>query len=79
MIKFSAFSHDGKKLVGIGLSEMNLQKLREGCPIKIGGDEVDVLDTEILIFYGKTEKEMHEKLKGFIDPETETHIDPRMV
>jgi hypothetical protein len=57
------------KLVMFGLSEMNLQKLREGKPIKINMGDLD-LEGEVVIFYGKTEADMERELSSLIGPET---------
>jgi len=60
MIKFRAGN-----LYGFGLSAKNLEMLQKDMPIIA---EFDGL--EFLIFYGKTEEEMKEKLQAFIGPET---------
>jgi hypothetical protein len=58
------------KLVIFGLSELNLQRLRDGKPIDIDlrpfGHELNVV-----IFYGKTEEDMRRDLAEFIGPETQ--------
>jgi hypothetical protein len=60
------------KLVMFGLSEMNLQKLREGKPIGIDMSELGPTNetAKVLIFYGKTEADMERDFKEYIGPET---------
>lgn len=69
MIKFKA-SKDDKELIGFGLSEENVRKLKDGMPIHI--DDSDLSDQEILIFYGKTEKDMMDSIyrMGIIGSDT---------
>lgn len=60
MIKFGG-THLGKKLIGIGLSEGNLQRLKEGMPILVNSEDFEKLsgvEAYLLILYGKTEEEM---------------------
>lgn len=70
MIKFK--SNDNKLLIGLGLSEGNLKKLREGKPIYIMKEELGI-DFDLLIFWGRTEKEMVKKLRdiGAVNEKTE--------
>jgi hypothetical protein len=72
---------DGKpvKLVILGLSFKNLEKLKEGRPIKIMGDTIGLTsDVEFLIFSGETEQSMHKEMQQFVGPDTEVYIDPRL-
>lgn len=55
MIKAKATLKDGRPLIVLGLSKMNLKKLKEGYPIKFNLNEID-LEGEVLIFCGKTEQ-----------------------
>lgn len=43
---------DGKKLIGLGIDEENVSRLRDGKPIVVNGEPFG-FDGEILIFYGK--------------------------
>lgn len=74
MIKFRGES-EGKSLFGFGLSEANIQRLKDGDPIMV---DLSVMggDGKVLIFYGKTEHEMAMTLKecGAIGPQTEIRI-----
>jgi len=65
MIKFLG-DHEGTPLVGLGLSEENVNRLKQGNPILIKTDEVEKLlgvKAEIFIFYGQTEESMTADLK----------------
>lgn len=70
MIKFK--SNGNKPLIGLGLSEGNVKKLRKGKPIFIMKEELGI-DFDLLIFWGRTEKEMEKKLReiGMITDETD--------
>lgn len=77
MIKFSYTNKSGVSSYGFGLSERNVELLKEGKPIVIdlapmGGQG------EILIFYGKTEQAMGRDIAEFIGPDTQVNIDPRL-
>ena len=50
------------RLVGLGLSEMNLRKLREGLPILIRGETVGSPEIDIAIHYGATEQALYQEL-----------------
>ena len=54
MIKATGGGENGQKFVLLGLSEMNLTKLREGKPIHIFGSELGIAQ-DIIIFWGPTE------------------------
>jgi hypothetical protein len=63
MIKLSGVQGDGRPIIILGLSEMNVTKLREKMPIHINADELG-FPGEIVIILGDTEdslaKELHE-------------------
>ena len=68
MIKARATLADGRPLYALGLSDGNLQRLREGKPIFF--DMADMGSTgKMLIFWGATEAEMYEWFKDHL-PET---------
>lgn len=60
MIKFTATGDKGKWLF-LGLSDRNVELLREGRPIKIDGAELGI-DRSIMIFHGATEQAMVDQL-----------------
>lgn len=74
-------TEDGKpfSLIILGLSHMNLARLKEGKPIDIDGTEVGLpAGFRILIFSGETEQKMAHELGSLIGPDTKVHIDPRL-
>jgi hypothetical protein len=60
MIKFVA-EGTGRQMIGLGLSDGNLGKLRQGQPIHIMGEELGI-DYDLLIFWCKTEADMKRTL-----------------
>lgn len=65
MIKFQGTGLNGLPVVGFGLSEANVQRLKEGLPILIDAKDTQELlgvQAQIVIFYGKTEESMQEEL-----------------
>lgn len=75
MIKFKGVNPQTKKaLFGFGLSEENIELLKKDMPIKINGIDIESV-YDYIIFYGKTEKDMHDRLKAFISDKTKTIID----
>ncbi len=71
---------DGKaaNIVVLGLSHMNLTRLKEGDPIKFDASDLGLPGTTILIFSGETERSMARDLQEFIGPNTDVDIDPRL-
>lgn len=68
MIKAKATMADGRPFYVIGLSDGNLQRLRENKPIFFDMAEVGS-SGKMCIFWGETEAAMMEELKEFL-PET---------
>jgi hypothetical protein len=64
MIKFKA-----NKLIGIGLSDSNLKKLKSQ-PIKFNLKEVGGPDYDFFIFNGKTEASMKRELEHLLSDKT---------
>jgi hypothetical protein len=64
MIKAMSTHRDGHHLLVFGLSEVNLQKLRQGQPIRIKLADMQAGNDEILIFYGTTEESAIELLRN---------------
>lgn len=57
----------------IGLSEKNLEKLKDKQPIFFKGGEVGV-QQDFLIFYGQTERDLIDEIRPFMGPDTKTRI-----
>jgi hypothetical protein len=83
MLKMQAggTTKDGKPfhLVILGLSHMNLARLKEGKPIDIDATDVGLpAGTRIFIFSGETEQSMARELIDLVGPDTKINIDPRL-
>jgi hypothetical protein len=65
------------KLVVLGLSHRNLERLKAGEPIMFKGEDVAVADVDFIIFSGETEASMAREMADLIGPGTRTKIDPR--
>lgn len=64
-------------LVGLGLSDENLRRLRKGQPIVVRLAELlpDLRDQiDILIFAGRDEREMTAQLSSLIGPSTQVRV-----
>ena len=61
MLKATGTSAAGRRFVLLGLSDINLDKLRQGKPIHVFGPEVG-LDADLILFSGPTEDEMAKEL-----------------
>lgn len=64
MIKFAAHNDDGRRLLGFGLSRLNVENLTRGNPIFVFGEEVGLAGYEIMIFFGETEEKMLADMKA---------------
>lgn len=71
MIKFAGH-HGDRKIVGFGLSNGNLDRLREDRPICVKGEEVGLGAIDVVIFWGETEQAMYDRLRkeGLINEQT---------
>ena len=68
---------DGRKMLVLGLSKINIQRLQAGKPIVVD-DLIEQIDMEILIFTGDTEQSMARDMEEFVGPKTQVRIDPRL-
>lgn len=66
MIKFTSHLQNGKKLIGIGLSRENCNRLLDGKPILFDGDQLEEFGLQFLIMGGETEETIHNSLKEFL-------------
>lgn len=71
MVKFVASRENGRKIVGIGITAGNIERLRNGKPIHIHLEELGLpWACEVMIIYGDTEQSLADDLKGLIGPDT---------
>jgi hypothetical protein len=67
------------KIVILGLSHNNLDKLREGRPIRFTGDTCGLdKQTHFVIFAGATEQSMQQEIQSLVGPDTKVAVDPRL-
>ena len=79
MIKFKAVK-EGVTLVGLGISERNVEYLKDAHPIVVKLKDLGIdRDIEIMIFYGATEEVMATELKSFINADTVIHETGRSI
>lgn len=79
MIK-AVMAQRGRKLLLIGLSHANLDRLRaDGLNgfIRIDGPVIGI-SHDIMITAGSTEAEIADALSDMIGPDTKIHVDPRL-
>ena len=69
MIKMGGTTTKGRKFVILGLSDMNMQRLREKKPIVVHGEEINA-DTDIYICWGETEELLTKEFAQLIDEHT---------
>lgn len=76
MLRFSATTPTGRQIVGLGLEEGNLERLRAGKPIAVKLDELAPgLAADLVIFYGKDRHAMVDMMAGSIGPDTKINPD----
>jgi hypothetical protein len=76
MLTFLATGSHGEKIIGLGLSDENIRRLREGQPILLPLRQLlpDLSeDLDLVIFTGPTEAEMADRLVDLIGPATRVH------
>lgn len=70
MIKFVA-GKDGKPLLGFGLSEGNIEKLRQGLPIVVDLDEMVRVEGQVVIFYAATDEALVDLVQPLMTPDVD--------
>lgn len=70
MIKAVCDGADGRKIVLLGITDMNIVRMREGKPIQIYGEEMGLGKIDIWIITGKDEVALQKTLAPLIGPET---------
>ncbi|BAS57972.1 hypothetical protein LBWT_39370 [Leptolyngbya boryana IAM M-101] len=62
MLRFSG-ERNGRKFIGIGLSKLNVERLKDDQPIIQSLDMLGLYDTDIFILYGETEDSIARELE----------------
>ena len=65
------------RLVILGLSKLNVERMQAGMPIHFDRAEVGLPNVEFTIFTGSTEPEMAAAVHELIGPTTRVKVDPR--
>jgi hypothetical protein len=72
MIKAKATLKGGRPLYLLGVSALNLQRLREGRPLVVKLESMGGVG-EVVIMFGETEGDIARDLSDLIGPDTEVH------
>lgn len=72
MIRARMTGPKGRRMILLGLEEMNVTRLRDGQPIHIHADELG-FPGDIVIILGKDADALQRQLEPFIGPETAVH------
>lgn len=77
MVKFVASGEGGRILIGLGLEDENIKRLKDGEPIRIRLSDLGfhgvVGNIHIMIFTGKDAESITKDLSQFINSETVIH------
>lgn len=79
MITATATGDDGKRVIVLGISRENVNRLIEGKPIRVGAVTHPGFpeDMHIVIFFGETERTLVEEFKELINDDTKIVTVPR--
>lgn len=77
MIKATARGKDGRDLVVLGITDMNIARMREGKPIHVLAEEVGLSGFTLFIIAGKDEAELAKTLGPLIKPGHTEVVDHR--
>ena len=74
MIKVKTTMKDGRLLIVLGLSDINVQRIKSGEPIYFDMDQLKITDEDrlggVVVMYGRDEASMTRDLQALIGPET---------
>jgi hypothetical protein len=77
MVKFTADSDDGRRLIGLGIEEGNVARLKQKKPIVVRLDDPEAINLglpiDIMIWYGATHAELVAEVKPYINAATIVH------
>lgn len=63
MIKFTSPKANGETLIGLGLEEGNIERLKDGKPILFNLSELGFEGMEVMIMYGKDQEDIKMQLR----------------
>ena len=70
MIKYRANGDGGRVILGLGLSRTNVERLMSGQPIHVFGDDLGIMNMEIIVHFGETEETLKNEIASLIGPKT---------
>ncbi len=77
MVKFTADGDDGRKLIGLGIEEGNVARLKQNRPIVVHLDDHEGINLglpiDIMIWYGETHEELVAEVRPYISGATVVH------
>ena len=76
MVKLVAHLENGRRLVLFGISEGNVQRLKERKPIHIHGEEIGLPGLDFAIQYGETEADIAMELRAILGDRVVTRPPP---
>lgn len=63
MLKFVLSNNEGRRLIGLGLEEGNVTRLRSGQPIVFLGEDVELPGFDFVIFLGEDQAELRRQVQ----------------
>lgn len=75
MVKFTYDCPDGTQVIGLGITEETIARLKGGQPIQVKGQTINIPTMNIVLFYGKDEMALYEMTKRHIGDKTMVQID----
>ena len=66
------------RVVILGLSKVNIERLQKGQPIQFPGSDVSLKGVEFIILAGDTEQSMQHELEELIGEKTKVVVSPRL-
>ncbi len=77
MIRFTAEGKDDRTLIGLGITQVNVEELTKGRPIRVTSESLGLSEKfVILLFYGENLELLRSQLEPFIGPDTKVNVDP---
>lgn len=71
MIRFRATAEDGSTVIGLGITDGNIDRLRQGRPIWVEGGSVGVPGVKVVIYWGRDEYDATEQVSALLGPDTQ--------
>lgn len=66
MVRFEMVGTNGRQIIGLGLSDENIKRLKDKQPIYFSLEEFGFEESSVVIMWGKTEGEIAAELTEFV-------------